>query len=160
MDEFNGMTLQLPASVIRAQRIEQIAEDKEARAAERERIDNADKRHQEALGTAQQLALMRGEDVSAMAMVTGEGLGRTISDVLQTAAAMADREDAMRAHRDQGPPEFLGFGDVVLARHVPVLSRRQLYVKKMLGLFMRDNPDADVVDRAMFMSAARKSWKP
>jgi hypothetical protein len=154
----------LPASVIRAREIEDRAEAMQAREEERARIEGRESAHERAMAASRAQLIASGADVSAMALVTGEGLGRTAGDVLAMAAAAADREDAHAARRDQirgtaDAPEFLGYGDVVLARHEPVYTRKQLYVRKLLARFRQANPGADVVERAMFTQAAEKSWQ-
>jgi hypothetical protein len=143
MDELNGFGDDLPwlpRSVIRAREIETRAEDRQAREDERARADRRDQLHERAMAASRAELMASGEDVSAMAMVTGEGLGRTASDVLQMAAAAADRQDARESHRNQvrgtaDAPEWIGSGDVVLARMAKPLSRRALYTKRLLDKF-------------------------
>jgi hypothetical protein len=155
----------LPASVRRARDVEQRAEDREARVEAQARADRGEAAHDRALAASRAQLMASGADVSAMAMVTGEGLGRTAGDVLQMAEAAGDREDARAASRDQlrgtaDAPEWIDSGEVHLARMVKPLSRKQLYVKRLLDKFRQAHPDSDTIDRAMFAAAAAKSWTP
>src|ERR1022692_1339590 len=111
----------LPQSVIRARQIEDRAEAREAREDEQARADHREASHDRALAASRSQLEASGEHVTAMSLVTGEGLGRTAGDVLTMAAAAADREDAREAHRDAvhgtlDAPEWLGAGDAVLHR--------------------------------------------
>ena len=40
------------------------------------------------------------------------------------------------------------------------LTRKQIYVKRLVDKFRQAHPDADVIDRAMFTAAASKTWRP
>jgi hypothetical protein len=153
----------LPASVRRARDVEDRSERRQAREDEQARADHREASHDRALAASRAQLEASGEHVTAMSLVTGEGLGRTAADVLQMAEAAGDREDARAASRDQlrgtmDAPEYLGAGDVVLARHEPVYTRRQLYVKRLLDKFRQAHPGADVVERAQFAQTADRSW--
>jgi hypothetical protein len=95
----------LPASVQRRIAVEEQAERRLARAADRERQDREESAHERAVGAYRAAAEARGEQVPALAIARGEGLGRSLQDVLGDATAAADHEDARqaaRAHREAG----------------------------------------------------------
>jgi pyruvate/2-oxoglutarate dehydrogenase complex dihydrolipoamide acyltransferase (E2) component len=76
---------------------------------ERERAERAETAHERAVACYRSMAEMRGEDIDVMALAMGQG-GRTIQDVITSAAAMADRQDAMdaaRARREAENPQPL-----------------------------------------------------
>ena len=104
----------LPAGVQRRMAVEEQAERREARAAELERAEQAEQAHDKALGAYRAAAEARGETVSALALATGQGIGRSIEDVFADARLAADREDgraaARRRHED---------GDVVFIDREP-----------------------------------------
>jgi hypothetical protein len=89
----------LPASVQRRIAVEEQAERRLARAADRERQDREESAHERAVGAYRAAAEARGEQVSALAIARGEGLGRSLQDVLGDATAAADHEDARQAAR-------------------------------------------------------------
>jgi hypothetical protein len=114
-----GVAAWLPARVQRVVAAEAAAERRQARQDEAERADRREQKHEAALGLYRRQAEDRGEVVSAMAIARGEGLGRSIGDVLGQAAAEADRQDAVQAareRRESGDWEYIGAGEPVLPR--------------------------------------------
>jgi hypothetical protein len=102
MSETAGFgTSWLPASVQRRIAVEEQAERREARDAERAREARAEAAGDKALAAYRQQAEGRGEVLSAMALAAGEGIGRSIEAVLGDAMAAADREDARQRSRDR-----------------------------------------------------------
>ena len=86
----------------RAQRLlaqEAAAEAREVKRAEEERQATAEARRAQALELYGQQAALRGEDVSAFALATGQITGRSITDILTAARSAGDREDAVGAAR-------------------------------------------------------------
>jgi hypothetical protein len=91
----------LPVRVQRAMLSEDAHERAEAKRAEAERETAAEAAQDRALVLYRSQAEERGEFVTAMALATGQALGRTAADVLAGAEAAADREDARQAARDR-----------------------------------------------------------
>jgi hypothetical protein len=109
-----GAAAWLPARVRRAQAAEDAAERREARRSEAARAEASDAAHDRHLGHYKAACELRGEHVSAMALATGEDIGRSLDDILADAIAAADHEDARqaaRAHREAGlEPEHVEVG--------------------------------------------------
>jgi hypothetical protein len=123
----------LPASVLKAQAIEELGEAAEARRAETERENRAEDRRDRALASYRAMAMARGEDIPPLQLAAGVGLGRTIEDIFHSAVAMADHADAREAARlrieGTGPPQHIEVGEPVIhrtpeARKVASRSRR------------------------------------
>ena len=159
-----GMAEWLPQRIQRQMMVQDAAEAAEAKRAEAERATAADDRLGRALELYRSGAEARGEVVSAVALATGEGLGRSIGDVLSGLAAAADRQDgreaAQRRARGEREPVEIFYGEPQIARTVKPLTRKQIYVKRPVDKFRQAHPDADVIDRAMFTAAASKTWRP
>jgi hypothetical protein len=100
---------------------EEAHERAEARRAEIERADEAEKRHESAVAAYKAAAESRGEVVSALAIARGEVGGRDIGDVLRDAIAASDRQDAMQAARERRES---GDWEYVDTRPEPVLPGR------------------------------------
>jgi hypothetical protein len=109
-----GAAMWLPARVRAAQEAEERAEAREARRAEAARAEAAEAAADKGLGAYKAAAEMRGETVSAMALASGEEIGRSLEDVFADAIAAADHEDARqgaRAKREAGiEPEHVEVG--------------------------------------------------
>ena len=154
----------LPPRVRRAMVVDDATEAAAAKRAQAARETAAADRRDRVLGAAREQAIERGEQVSAMAMISGDGLGRTIHDVLTDTAALADRQDAITAARRRARGEREEDVEIFYV-HEPVLgtarplSRRELYVKRLTDAFVRRNPGADVISRQQFRAAATKAWK-
>jgi hypothetical protein len=99
-----------PAVAARAAR-DEAREAIAARRAEDERERRTEERHAQALDAYRAQAEARGEVFDVLAMARGEVRGRTVPEILASAAAAAaavDRGDEMRAWRDgHGEPEKL-----------------------------------------------------
>jgi pyruvate/2-oxoglutarate dehydrogenase complex dihydrolipoamide acyltransferase (E2) component len=104
----------LPPRAVQVIAREEAHERAEARRAEIERADQADQRHESAVAEYRRQAELRGEQLSAVALATGEGLGRSVGDVLEEAAAEADRADARERAREGRNAEWLGAGEPVI----------------------------------------------
>lgn len=91
----------LPDRVRRAQAIEAQREAREGRDAERARQERADTGHDRALAAYRAGADQRGEEVTAMALATGQDIGRTLGDVLGDAQLAAEREDGRATARER-----------------------------------------------------------
>lgn len=83
----------LPASVQRAQALEDIAEARAERAAERERISRAEAAHDAAVAAHLASAAMRGEYPAPMDVAAGN-VGRDLMDVLAAARGDLERDYA------------------------------------------------------------------
>jgi hypothetical protein len=88
----------LPARSLRAIAAEDREERRQAREAERSRAERAEERHNRALAVYQAQAAERGEQVSALDLISGQA-GRTVADVFADAKAMAEATDAREAAR-------------------------------------------------------------
>jgi hypothetical protein len=99
----------LPPAIARRALRDDAAEVRESRRAEAERERVAEERHQRALSLAVEQAAQRGEEISAMALATGQVRGRSVQEILTAASAAAARDDLVaeaRLHRDgHGVPE-------------------------------------------------------
>lgn len=95
----------LPASVVRAQVLEDAAEAREDRARERERADRAEQAHDAAVAAHLAAAAMRGEYPSPMEVAAGS-VGRPLMDVLEAA-----RGDLTEAYRPQAPADERFYGE-------------------------------------------------
>jgi hypothetical protein len=106
----------LPAGVQRRLAVEEQAERREARNAEQEQAERAEQSHDKALNAYRAAADARGEVVSAMALATGQGIGRSIGDVFADARLAAEREDGRAAAKQRRED-----GEVVFIDREPVL---------------------------------------
>ncbi len=117
-----GVPSWLPASVQRSMALEEIAEAKAARDAEREREASREAAHDRALLAYRSQAEARGEHIGALSLATGEGVGRSLQDVLADAQAQADMADAREAGRlarearNGGPLPHVEFGEARIGR--------------------------------------------
>jgi hypothetical protein len=103
----------LPATVRRAQYLEEQREAREAREAERERAAQLEQRHEQAIASWRSQAEARGEFYSVMEIAQGR-VGRTIAEVLDSARASMESEDnwaAARASRQGAEPVHVNFGE-------------------------------------------------
>jgi hypothetical protein len=91
----------LPASVQRRMAVEEQAERRAARDAEREREARREAAEDKALNAYKAAAEQRGEIVSALALATGQGIGRSIQDVFADARLAGEREDGRAAARQR-----------------------------------------------------------
>ena len=107
----------LPASVQRRMAVEDQAERREARDAEREREARREEAADKTLAAYRAAAEARGEVVSAMALATGQGIGRSIQDVFGDALAASEREDGRAAARQRHED-----GDVVYIDREPQIQ--------------------------------------
>jgi hypothetical protein len=118
----------LPARVQRRIAAEEHAEAREARRSEAARVEAADAAREKSLGAYRAAAEARGETVSAMALATGEGIGRSMADVFADAIAAADHEDARQAaqaRREAGlEPEHVVVGRSAWPESEYVLDRQ------------------------------------
>jgi hypothetical protein len=73
----------------------------EARRAEAERADRADKSHEQSLAAYRAAAEQRGEVVSALALASGEVAGRSLAEVFADALDASAHEDARTAARER-----------------------------------------------------------
>ncbi len=89
----------LPPSVARRMAAEEQRERREAREAERARQARAEAAQERAVALYAAQAQARGEDLSAMRLASGRGLGRTVEQTLADAIAAADHQDAREAAR-------------------------------------------------------------
>jgi hypothetical protein len=96
-----GVAAWLPDRVLRAMAVEDAHERAEAKRAQAEQEDRAEAAHDAALALYRRQAEARGEVVSALALATGEDVGRSAADVLTEAAAAADRQDAIQRARER-----------------------------------------------------------
>jgi hypothetical protein len=105
----------LPERIQRAQAIEDQREQREGRAAEAEREGRREVAEDRARMAYRSQAEARGDVVSAVALATGQGLGRTIGDVFTDARAQADiadaREAARQRHEREDGPAMAGRSD-------------------------------------------------
>jgi hypothetical protein len=95
----------LPPSVARRMAAEEQRERREAREAERARQAHAEAAQDRAVALYAAQAQARGEDLGAMQLASGRGLGRTVEETLADAVAAADHQDARegaRAKREAG----------------------------------------------------------
>ena len=90
----------LPASVQRAQYLEDVAEAREARAAERARAEQAEQAHDAAVAAHLAAAAARGEPVAPIDAATGN-VGRPLMDVLEAARGDLTRDYAPQAPADE-----------------------------------------------------------
>jgi hypothetical protein len=101
----------LPPAVARRMVRADAQEAVAAKQAEAERELLAEERHSRAMALYCQQAEARGEEISALALATGQVSGRSIADILAAAVAAGDREDWVteaRLHREgHGDPEPL-----------------------------------------------------
>jgi hypothetical protein len=111
----SGSASWLPPSVQRRHHFDDAAEARATRAEERDRADRAEAAADRAVAAYRAAAEARGDSVSAMALATGEGIGRSLQDVLGDAIAAGDREDARSAARDRRQ-EWLGAGEPSIGR--------------------------------------------
>lgn len=91
----------LPPTVQRRIAVEDRQEARAARQDARDREARLADRHDRALAAARDRAMLRGEEVPPQAMVTGEGLARTVAETLADAAAQGAIEDARTASRER-----------------------------------------------------------
>jgi hypothetical protein len=99
------MAMWLPPRVARLQEAEDARERRETRREEAERAEAAEAAADKSLSAYRLAAEARGESVSAVALATGEGIGRSMADVFADAVAAADHEDARqgaKAKREAG----------------------------------------------------------
>jgi hypothetical protein len=86
---------------------------------------------------------------------------RSTADIFADAAASAERTDARELARMRAAGEaeqiHVMFGEPVI-RSAP-LSPRGRFVHNLLRKFVRENPGADVIERARFAREARKAWR-
>jgi hypothetical protein len=149
-----GVPAFLPPAVARRALRDDAAEVREARRAEAERERLAEERHQRALSLAVEQAAQRGEEISAMALATGQVRGRSVEDVLAAASAAADRNDviaAARLHREgHGDPEPLHveFGEPVILHARSETGRK---------IFNRARRFADLLEARRKLAAAEKA---
>ena len=110
----------LPPAVARRALRDDAREAVAAKQAEAERELLAEERHSRAMALYCQQAEVRGEEISALALATGQVRGRSVQDILAAASAAADRADVVteaRLHREgHGAPEPLHveFGEPVI----------------------------------------------
>jgi hypothetical protein len=107
----------LPVGVRRAQEAADRAEARAAAVAESQRAAVVEEARQRSLVAAREAAQLRGEAISAMATVTGEGLGREVGDVFGDALAAAAADDvvsAARASRFGQTTTHIDFGPAVV----------------------------------------------
>ena len=150
---FNAVWLPLPPRAQRLMLQEDARELREARQAEEAREAAAESRRAGALELYRQQAAMRGEDVSAFALATGQVSGRSVSDILTAAAAAGDREDAVaaaRASREGAQPVHVEVGEPIL-HHGPVPKRGKIGME----LFHRYRHWKDMVDARRRFEEAR-----
>jgi hypothetical protein len=91
----------------------------EAKRAELERADHADRAHDKALAAYREAAEARGEYVSAVDVAAGRVPGRTVADVFRGALEAGEREDARAAVRDRRAAQGevpLMFGEASIGR--------------------------------------------
>jgi hypothetical protein len=91
----------LPLATQRAMRSEARRELAQAKQDAAEREQRAEAKRSAAMALYAQQAEERGEAVSAFALATGQVAGRTVTDILAGAAAMADIDDARAAARER-----------------------------------------------------------
>jgi hypothetical protein len=95
----------LPASVVKAQRLEEQAERCQAREAEREKSERVEARRSADLEMYRSQCEARGEYVNPAELAMGHVTGHTLADVLSQAQQRAEHEDAMaeiEARRSRG----------------------------------------------------------
>jgi hypothetical protein len=106
-----GVPSFLPSNVARRMVHADAQEAIAAKQAEAERELLAEERHSRAMALYCQQAEVRGEEISALALATGQVRGRSVQDILTAASAAADRADVIteaRLHREgHGDPEPL-----------------------------------------------------
>ena len=104
----------LPAVTRRWQYLEEQAERREAREAERERAARLERRHEEAVTAAVAAAELRGEFVGAVDRLSGDVGRRSVEQILEAARLAADRDDAIavaRATREGAQPVHIEVGE-------------------------------------------------
>ncbi len=143
----------LPASVLKAQAIEERAERREARDAERQRAEYLEQRHERAVSSWKAMAEERGEMVTAMQIATGEGLGRTLEDVFETSRMLADREDARErarlAREGTPPPEHIWFDEPRILQPVTPAKRSALIKSRRFTEWKQKQAAADAARKAL-----------
>jgi hypothetical protein len=140
-------------------RAEAAREYREARDAELEREQRAEAKRSAAMVLYAEQAEQRGEYVSAFQLATGQVPGRTAAEVLAAAEVMADREDARQAWRERREAgERLNFCfDSPPATRAETAEGRE--IKNTVRHYADQNPDSDVIDRAIVASEARKAQR-
>jgi hypothetical protein len=141
----------LPATVRRAQYLEEQREAREAREAERERAAQLEQRHERAIASWRSQAEERGEFYSAMEIVQGN-VGRTIDEVLQSARAAMESEDnwaAARASREGAEPVHVNFGEPNIITPVSPAKRSMLNRSRRFNEWRERQAAADAARKAM-----------
>lgn len=149
----------LPRSTQKAMRSEAAREYREDRDAELEREQRHEAKRSAAMALYAEQAEQRGEYVSAFQLATGQVPGRSAAEVLAAAAAMADREDARQAWRERqeaGERLNLCFDSPPATRAETAEGRE---IKNVVRHYADQNPDSDVIDRAIVASEARKTQR-
>lgn len=92
-------------------------------------------------------------------MATGQVPGRSAAEVLAAAAVMAEREDAREAWRErrEGGERLVFCFDSPPATRAETAEGRE--IKNVVRHYADQNPDSDVIDRAIIASEARKAQR-
>jgi hypothetical protein len=120
----------LPASVVKAQRLEEQAERRQAREAEAQRAERIERRRATDMTLYAAQCEARGEPVDVVSLQTGHVTGRPVSDVLAEAAARAQLEDdraEVEARRKRGERlQFTGLlADPSVRNRAPMTETRR-----------------------------------
>lgn len=109
MSETAGFGMVLSASIVRRQAVEDAREAKQEREERQEREMHREQLHEAALVAYRSAAESRGEYVSAVALATGQGGGRTLADIFAGAEAAADQQDARAGAAERNGRDDWGY---------------------------------------------------